>query len=81
MPTLSEHLVAEAIATEKPVYADAALNNLMVRETRSHGLIHGIFSSHHKLKLVTSHAPEHLAAASSDSAQMIVAGEEPASQQ
>jgi hypothetical protein len=73
MPALTATLVIEAdsMQEEQPVMtADAVLHGLNVQADHSHSLLHGIFPSHHKLKLVKTHAQEHLSAAAGASPQM-----------
>jgi hypothetical protein len=78
MPTLTAKLVAEAAApAAQPTYADAALQALTVRENKSHGFVHSLFQPKHKLKLVTAHAPGHVA----ESSEMMVAGQDQETQQ
>ena len=75
MPALTATLVTEddSMQEEQPVMtatADAVLHGLNAQADHSHSLLHGIFPSHHKLKLVKAHAPEHLSAAATASPQM-----------
>jgi hypothetical protein len=80
MPTLTATLVAEAAApAAQPVYADAALQALTVRENKSHGFVHSLFQPKHKLKLVTQHAAERVSSA--QSSDMMVAGQDQETQQ
>ena len=72
MPPLTAQLVlgTESAQAEPVMTADAVLHGLNVQADHSHTLIHSIFPSHHKLKLVKAHAPEHLSAAADVAPQM-----------
>ena len=80
MPALATSLDITAYDDEDPTQvkpvmtADAVLHGLSLQSEHSHSLLH-MFPSHKKLKLVKTHAPEHLSAAATTLPQ-ITAGDD-----